>query len=188
MENMKDKTKGLAIVFFVVLVILAIGWVSFNTFTNSISGPTTSAEMNATTSAGNTVFNIGGIILVIASIFVIISVVYYRVSTPERYKKFSKIIAFFDVSTYYFGWGLVSFVAVAIPGYLIWLLYQYSVVEGNTGSLIEVVKWILVIVCIYFGLSGFGYLTKTRIADNWRKRREETEYKNNLDNIPGVME
>ena len=169
------KSSGLFVMLVGVLLTLGIGYLVFQSFVGGVSGPTTSSQMNATMSIGNTVFNVGGIFLVVVAIIVILGVVYYRVSTPKRYKKFSKIIDFLNITTYYFGWGLLSFVAVAVPGYLMWLLFQYTIVEGRTGALSEVGKWVLIGIALYFVLAGFGYVMKKKIVDNWRNRREENK-------------
>lgn len=173
MNNVVSKSSGLFVMLVGVLLVLVIGYFSFQSFTGAISGPSSSSQMNATMNVGNTVFNVGGIFLVVVAMAVILGFVYYRVSTPERYQKFSKLISFLNVSTYYFGWGLLSFVAVAIPGYLLWLLFQYTIIEGRTGSLFVIGKWILVGIVVYFALAGFGYVIKKKVVDNWRKRQEE---------------
>ena len=172
---MKPNVSGLFTLLIGVVIIFGIGYFVFTTFTGGIAGPSSSQQMNVTMDAGNTVFNIGGMVLIIVAIMVIIGLVYYRVSTPQRYKKFSKLIDFLNITTYYFGWGLLSFVAVAVPGYLLWLLFQYTVAEGRTGLLVDVLKWVPVAIFVYFALAGFGYLMKKKIVDNWKERRKELE-------------
>ena len=103
--------------------VLGVGYASFYSFTESVSGPSSSAQMNASMGVGDSIFGIGGVIFVIILVMSIVGLVYYRVSTPQRYKKFSKIIDFFNTTTYYFGWGLLSFVVIVVPGYLMWLLF-----------------------------------------------------------------
>jgi hypothetical protein len=182
-----EKHKGLAIILVIAIVILGFGFVAFQTFSNLAIGPHSSVAMNTTAVSGNTIFNIAGIIVVVGAIMTIVGLAYYYVSTPERYKKPSKLISFLDTTTYYFGWGLLSFVIFAIPGYLMYLLWQYTVTEGNTGSFIEVMKWIAIIVVAYFLLAGLGYLIKKKIVDNWRARRQEKhqeEYKDNMKELP----
>jgi len=174
----KANFNGLFVMLLGVLVVLGIGYFVFQTFTGEVSGPTTSAQMNASVNVGNTIFNIGGMFLVVVALTVVVGLLYYRVSTPSRYKKFSKIIDFLNITTYYFGWGLLSFVAVAVPGYLMWLLFQYTLSEGGTGAVVDVLKWIPIFVFIYFALAGFGYVIKKKLVDNWRQRRKELEEEN----------
>jgi len=164
---------GLFVMMIGVLLIFGVGYIVFNSFVGDVSGPSSSPAMNVSMDAGNTIFNIGGIFLVVIVLVAVVGLVYYRVSTPERYKKFSKIIEFFDTTTYYFGWGLLSFLAIVIPGYLLWLLFQYTIVEGRTGALTEVGKWVLIGILMYFVLAGLGYVVKKKIVDNWRARRKE---------------
>jgi len=171
----KRNFSGLFFMMIGILAVLGVGFFVFQTFIGEISGPTTSSQMNASMNAGNTVFNIGGMFLIIVAIMAIVGLIYYRVSTPQRYKKFSKIIDFLNTTTYYFGWGLLSFVSVAVPGYLLWLLFQYTVSEGRTGMLVDVLKWVPVAIFAYFALAGFGYVMKKKIVDNWRQRRKERE-------------
>ena len=174
---MENKHKGLSTMLIIAVIILGIGYVGFQTFTKGTLNPQSTQMMNTTANLGNSVFNIAGIIIVIVSIMIGIGAAYYYVSTPERYKKPSKLIDFLNTTTYYFGWGLLSFVVCAIPSYLMYLLWQYTTTEGNVGSFIEVLKWIGIIVIVYFLLAGFGYVIKKKIVDNWRKRRAESQKK-----------
>jgi len=172
---MENKHKGLSTVLIVAVVILGVGYISFKTFTNSAIGPYSSTVMNTTANTGSAVFNIVEIVFIIGAIMAVIGLAYYYVSTPERYKKPSKLIAFFNTTTYYFGWGLLTFVICAVPAYLMYLLWQYTVTEGNTGSFIEVMKWAAIMIGAYFLLAGLGYVIKKKIVDNWRARRKERE-------------
>ena len=173
------------------IVILVVGILAFVTISGSISGPQASASMNTTMESGATFFNIAGLVVIIGSILVVLTVVSYYVSTPQRYKKHSarieKIIKFLQASTQYFGYGLLCIVILAVPAFLTWFLFQYTVVEGNVGSLFEVLKWVGILVGLYFGIAGIGYLFKKKIVDKWRKRREENKKKYDLSELPGSV-
>jgi hypothetical protein len=171
-DDIKEKTKGAGLMLLVAIVIIIIGFVAFNAVVGNV-GTSGTAQMNATMSTGNTVFSVGGLVLVIGAILVCLGLTYYYVSTPKRYKKVSKIAVFFNVTTYYFGWGLLCFVVIAVPGYLLYLLSQYAVETAGTGALWEVLKWIGIMIAAYFGLAGFGYVMKKKIVDNLRLRRQE---------------
>jgi len=180
MKKEKEKNEipvGLGIALLLTIIILGIGYLAFTVVVDDI-GTSGTEPMNVSMSAGNTVFSIGGTLLVIVAIMVIVGLIYYYVSTPQRYKKVSKIREFFDITTYYFGWGLLCFVIIAVPGYLLWLLSQYIVTTGGTGAVFEVFKWIGLLILAYFALAGFGYVMKKKIVDNWRKRRQERREEN----------
>lgn len=183
---MNHRGKGSTLVIITAIIIFGVGYLTFQTFTNGLSD---SSQNNLTTSidATSTVFNIGGIVLMIGAMLAIIGIVYYYVSTPERYRKYNsklrKIIQFLDTSTYYFGYGLLCLVILAIPSVLTWFLYQFVVIEGEGGSLLEVLKWIGLIVVLYFGIAGVGYVFKRKLVDKWKKRREENRY--DMSELPG---
>lgn len=172
------------------IIILVAGFVTFTTISNSVSGPQSSASMNCTMDSGATFFNIIGLVVMIGSILVVMVVISYYVSTPQRYKKHSarieKIIKFLQASTQYFGYGLLCISICAVPAFLTWFLFQYTVVEGNAGSLLEVLKWVGILVGLYFGIAGIGYLFKKKIVDKWRKRKEENKTYD-LNELPGSV-
>jgi len=168
------KTIGIITICTAILIFI-MGFIAFNVATDAISGPYASPAMNTTSNVGSTVFSMIGIVLVIGVLLTLIGIVYFWVSTPERYKKPSKLIAFLGKTTYYFGFGLLFVAIFAVPGYLMYFLYTYTVVDGNTGFFVDAVKWISIAVVLYFGISGAGYFFKKKIIDNWTKRREEVK-------------
>lgn len=177
-----------AIAIMAVVIVFAIGLVAFNVVVDSVSGPEASASMNVCTSSGSTVFNIGGMVLVIGAIMAIIGLLFYWVSTPERFKKPNKIMQFLAQTTLYFGYGALSIVVLAIPGYLLWFLYNYTVVEGNTGGLFEVLKWAVTLVVGYFAVAGIGWISKRYFYDKLSERFKEKDYKDNVSELPGAIE
>ena len=169
-----------------VIIIIALAYFAFTTIWDNISGPTASQQMNVTAAMGNTVFNVGGIVLVIASILIIIGILYYWVSSPERFKKPSKVYEFLVDSCYYFSFGLLGIVIVAVPTYLIYFLYNYTVVEGNVGAFFEIGKWLLIAVVAFFGIAGIGYAFKKKFIDKLMERRKELDYESNIKELPKV--
>jgi len=171
-----------------VILILVIGFFAFTTLKDNILGPTTSHQMNVTMATGNTVFNMLGTVLVIGAIVTILGLLFYWVSSPERYKKPNKLIKFLASSLYYFGFGLMGVAIVAIPAYLIYFLFNYTIVEGNISAFIEIGKWILFVTVAFFGIAGFGYIFKKKFIDKLLERRKELEYEKNITELPGVSE
>lgn len=181
---------GLSIGLLVVaaIAICAVGYFTYTSVIESTPSYKRSATMNATSDTSSSVFNIFGIVLVIGAIMGIISILSYFVSTPERYRKPHKIFDFLIKTTEYFAWGLLSLVIFAVPTFLIWFMYQYTVVEGNTGSLVEVGKWVAIMIALYFGIVLLGYAMKKKIFNKWIERRKEVRYEKNIDELPGVVE
>lgn len=167
-----------------VILMFVIGIVAFNAVTDTISGPQSSANMNCTMDAGNTVFNVIGIVLVIGVVMSIVGLVFYWVSTPQRYRKPSKILQFLATTTIYFGYGLMSLVIIIVPGYFIWFLWNFTVVEGNTGPFIDILKIVAILIAGYFGIAGLGYVFKKYFFDKWLERRKEKEYPETMKELP----
>jgi len=183
---MEHKGKGSTTIIILAIVVFVVGYLTFTTFTGNMS-ESSASNLSSTVDATNTVFNIGGMVLVIGAMMAIIGIAYYYVSTPERYRKHNrriqKLLAFLDTSTYYFGYGLLGIVIIAIPSVLIYFMFNYVVVEGEGGSLLEVFKWIGIIVGIYFGIAGIGYVFKNKLWDKWQQRRKENRY--DMSDLPG---
>jgi hypothetical protein len=168
------------------LVIFVAGMFAFNTIVADISGPTASQQMNTTMSMGNTVYGITGILLLVIAVCMILGFLFYWVSTPERYKKPNKIIKFLYDSLYYFGYGCAGLVIVAIPTYMIYFMYTYTVVDGNIEGLIFFGQWILICIAGFFAIAGFGYVFKKKFVDKLLLRLKEGEYESNMEELPKV--
>ena len=170
------------------IFISVVGFVAFITFTDSISGPKSSAMMNVTMNTGDTMFSMVGVVLVIGVAIGVISLLIYSVRSQYNYEKFGRFFKFLYSSSYYFGFGLLALVIVAVPGYFIWFLWNYTVIEGNTGSFIELAKWIGILIGAYIGISGIGFLFKKKFVDKLVERRKQTEYQENSKELPEVIE
>lgn len=184
---MHNKYAGSGLLLIIALMVLAIGYAVFTNFTHTSMNSMSSNTMNATASTGTAAFGILSTIIAIGAIMLLIGIAMYYVSNTERYKKASKLVIFFNTTTYYFGWGLLCFVIVAVPAYLIYLAVQYTLSTASTGSILELLKWIGIIIGAYFGLAGFGHLMKKKVVDNWRNRRQEKDYEENVKELPKVM-
>ena len=167
-----------------VIIVFVIGILAFNTLNTSISGPHASTTMNATMEAGSSVFNITGIILVMGVIMASCILLFYWVSTPQRYNKPTKFINFIISSAIYFSYGLLSIVIIAIPAYFTWFLWNYIMVEGNSEPFYNIIKLILICIVSYFAIAGVGYISKKYFFDKWALRRQEKEYQNNIEDLP----
>lgn len=170
------------------ILISVLGFVVFTSLTDSISGPQTSSMMNCTMNTGDTMFNMVGIVLVIGLAIGILSILTYSVQSQYNYEKFGRFFKFLYESLYYFGFGLLALVIVAVPSYFVWFLWNYTVIEGNTGSFLEVAKWIGILIGAYIGISGLGFLFKKKFVDKFVERKKQTEYKENSKELPGVIE
>jgi len=170
------------------ILVCVVGFIAFTTFTDSISGPQSSAMMNATMNTGDTMFSMVGIVLVIGVAIGVFLLLTYSVRSQYNYEKLGRFFKFLYESLYYFGFGLLALVIVAVPGYFIWFLWNYAVIEGNTGSFVEVAKWIVIIIVAYIGISGLGFFFKKKFVDKLIERRKQTKHKENIKELPGTTE
>jgi len=189
---MKNRAKGSFLILMIVFIIFSMGWFVLNTVNSQIDGQ--NDYMNTTAYTSNTVFSIVNVVMVVGAIVVCVGLASWYVSTPERYKKGNKyvrmLIDFLDTTTYYFAYGLLAIVCIGIPTILIYLAYRLAVYSAETGVGLEIGKWAIVIIVLYFGIAGLGYLFKRKIWDKWKKRRsesEEKEYKDNFKYLPGLF-
>jgi len=183
-EKIKVATMGVVAVF----IICLIGWGIFTAFTTSLGSSDSYATQNTTSAidASNTVFSIGGVLLIPLAVIAIIMILVYFSSTPERFENIGKIAEFLVDATYYFGYGLLAIVIVVLPAYLIYLLYNYTVLDGHAGEVVPVLKWIGIIVVAFFAISALGYGFKKKIVNKFSERFKEKEIKKNMEELPKV--
>jgi len=98
----------------------------------------------------------------------------YLASSQARFENLFKVFEFLIDSAYYFVFGLLAMAIVVVPGYLIYLLYNYAVLDGHGGDLLPYFQWIGILVCAFFGISALGYVFKKKIYDRI------SEYRKNL--------
>jgi len=164
MKNLKIICLGILATF----LIVAIGWGIVNYTIGSIDSSNDVSMQNTTSSyesSSNTVYNIGGLFLAILAIIAIIVLLAYIASSQERYESLGKILEFLVNSAYYFVFGLLAIAIVGVPGYLIYLLYNYAVLDGHGGELLPYFQWVGIIVVAFFGISALGYVFKKKIFD-----------------------
>lgn len=161
----------------ITIAIVLIGWIILSAASGIIG--TNNAAMQNTTSAmssSNTIYGISGVVAMVAVIMGIIVTLSYFASSQRNYDKLGKIADFLIDSVYYFAFGLLAVAIIVVPGYLIYLLYNYAVLDGQAGNVLETLKWIGIIVGGFFAISGIGYLFKKKLVDKYIKlRRKHTE-------------
>lgn len=183
---MTQNNFGLGLLIVGVILVVLLGTVIWSTVSDSVSGPQTSSMMNCTISTGDTMFNMVGVLLIIGACMSILGILVFSVSTSKRYQKLNNVYKFLALSTYYFGFGLLAIITVIVPAFFVWFLWNYTVVEGNTGSFFEIGKWILILIGAYFGIAVLGYIFKKKFVDKFMERRKENEYKENVKELPGA--
>ena len=79
---------------------------------------------------------------------------------------------------------------VAVVGFPVYLGYLgINVASENPETTLEVGKWIGIIVGCFVGFTIVGYCTKNRIWKRiWKFHKIETEYKENVKELPGMLE
>lgn len=177
---------GLGLLIIGVIAVVCLGTVVWSNVSNSVSGPQASSMMNTSISTGDTMFNMVGVLLIIGACVSVLGMLIYSVSDTRRYQKLGNIYKFLASSLYYFGFGLLAVIIVVVPAFFVWFLWNYTVVEGNTGSFFEIGKWILIIIGIYFGIAALGYIFKKKFVDKYMERKKEIEYQKNMNDLPGA--
>lgn len=185
----KKKIKITIVGIFIMFLLISIGMIGVSIMKSSISNSATPQMTNATSplTNTNTVYNIGGIfLLLIIPLIIIMGLVYFSASL-EHYNNLTKILDFIGSSMYYFVFGLISILIIIVPGYLIYLLYNYASAPGNIASSIESLKWIVILTLAFFAISSIGYLFKTKIVNKFIDIKKEKEIKENIKELPGVV-
>jgi len=116
---------------------------------------------------------IGGLFLAILAIIAILVFLAYVASSQARYDNLGKILEFLVNSAYYFVFGLMAIAIVGVPGYLIYLLYNYAVLDGHGGEILPYFQWVGIIVAAFFGISVLGYIFKKKIFDKINEYRKK---------------
>ena len=71
---------------------------------------------------------------------------------------------------------------------MLYFLYNFTVVEGNTEPIIDITKWLLVLIVAYFGIAGIGWISKKYFYNKLALRLKERKYGENLNDLPKVVE
>jgi len=165
-----------ALITFVITVVLiaVLGIIAVNIVTTSFTDNTQYVASNITTGTSlNSISNLLGMILIIAASMFIIMFLMIWVSDANRFSKPFKILKLLLQSITYFFYGVAAIIIVAVPAYIIWVLWNYTAIEGNTGSFLEVLKWALIIAGAYLGICFLGWLSKRYFFDKLSKRLAE---------------
>jgi len=167
-----DKLKIMFAGIGILIGVFVIGFVLFNSVASSLDGHQ-SAQINATMTSLDTTFSMGPMFLAVLSILALISLTAYFVSNSKRYAFLGKVFNFLSSSLYYFVIGLIPIGSLVIIYFISNLLWTYTVVDGNTQYLFESLKWIILLVVGFFGISGVGYIFKRGIINKYLERRKE---------------
>jgi len=185
---METKGKGSFFLLIIALTVISIGYLTIGVTVNSIDG--TSAPNNLTAENVDTFYSVTGPVAVLIPVILFVSMFLWYISTPERFqvtnKKLEKILNFLDLTTYYFAFGLMCYAIIGTISVALYVLFRISMYAGETGVSSEIGKWILILIVFYFGTAGVGYLFKKYVWDKYKKRKQEKEYVNNIESLPGV--
>ena len=183
----KEKIKAALIAVIIAFCVVSVGWGILSYVIGSIgnSGVSESGISN-TTSGGNSVRNIGGMFVIIIVAVAILLTLGYFASSVERYKTLGKAVDFLITSAYYFAYGLLAIAVVAIPSYLVYLLYNYMVLDGHAIDIIPTLQLTGIIIIAFFVIAGIGYIFKKKIIDKFMKIKQEIEYEENIEELPKV--
>jgi len=181
---MKNENKEKLTVFFlsilVIFAVCAVGWGVISLSISSISLSNDQATVQNATSAmssSGTVYNIIGVVVMIGAILAIVGLLYYFASTQRRFNRLGKILEFLIDTAYYFVYGLLAIVIVVVPSYMIYLLYNYAVLDGHAGDVVPILQWIGLGIVAFFGIAALGYVFKKKIVDKYQKYINKEEPK-----------
>jgi len=167
-------------------LVLVVCWFTWGNITGSISWTDVSQpeSYNASVATVDTIFNVGPIVFGIAFALIVLSIGIAWISTPRSVFSTNRVLRFLVKSIYYFGYGLLGLVCILPPLVLGYFLFDFVAVQGNTGSLIALSKWILLLIVAYFSIAGFGYIFKRVVVNRVKRRLAEREYEKNLSELP----
>ena len=167
---MNEKVTTIILSVIAVFAVCLIGWGVITVSINSIStGDITMSNTTAAISNSGTMYNVLGIVAMMGAVLVIIGLLYYFASSQQRFNRLGKILEFLVNTASYFAYGLLAIVTVVVPSYLIYILYNYTVLDGHAGDVVPVLQWIGIIVIAFFSIAGLGYVFKKYIVDKYRK-------------------
>ena len=172
----KDKLITGIISLCLVFAIFGIGYLGITSITHTVSTNSEYSANNLTSSYISSSDSVTGVLLpllIIGAVCLISTLLFYSVSSSQRFEKIGKSFKFIITTTYYFGYGVIFIIILAVPSYLLYMLYNFAVVEGNVVVTYETLKWLLVAVGAFFGIGGVGYIFKTYFVDKLRLRLEE---------------
>jgi len=172
----KDKLITGIISLCLVFAIFGIGYLGITSITHTASTNSEYSANNLTSSYISSSDSVTGVLLpllIIGAVCLISTLLFYSVSSSQRFEKIGKSFKFIITTTYYFGYGVIFIIILAVPSYLLYMLYNFAVVEGNVVVTYETLKWLLVAVGAFFGIGGVGYIFKTYFVDKLRLRLEE---------------
>jgi len=189
MKN-KDKITTGIISLCLVFAIFGIGYMSISALTSSVtdSGYQANNVTMGITDSGANMYSVLLPLLIVGVICFIGTLMFYSVSSAERFSKFGLVTKIIISTAYYFGYGVIFIVILAVPSYMIYALYNFAVVEGNTVVTYEMLKWIVIAMVAFFGIGGLGYIFKTRFVDKLKERISEGKYEENIKELPKVVQ
>ena len=176
-ESLKSAFLQLFVFVIATCVVLGVGGFVWGNITGSMSWTDVQnpESYNATVNNVDSVFNIGPVLFAIAFAVIVLSIAVGWISMPRDSLRNNKYLWFLVRSLYYFGYGLIGLVCVLPPLALGYFMFDFMVVQGNTGSFISLCKWVLLIVVAYFSIAGFGFAFKKLVGDRVKARLEERE-------------
>lgn len=158
----KDKLITVIISLALVFLIVWIGQIGIQSIFNVASE---SGGHGATMDKAEAMTNVLLPVLVVGVICLIATTMFFVVNSEERF------------SAHYFGYGIVFIAILAIPSYMMYMLYNFAVVEGNTVVTYETLKWIGLMTVAFFGIAGVGYVFKKYFVVRLKFRLEEKKPK-----------
>ena len=127
------------------------------------------------TSNFNTNFTIFVPFILIGIALAVISMMLYASSDLAKYHRFKDVLKKIARSFQYTAYGILTFVVVAVPVYLGYILFTAA--AENPSDSLEVLKWISIIVGAYIGFTILGWVTKNRIWIRLKNFKEADQHK-----------
>jgi len=135
------------------------------------------------TSSFDTVYNIWTPFILIAISVAILGILFTVSTDISKYRRFKKLFKHLSKMFNYCAYGMLTVAVIGFPCYLAYI--GINVVSENPGTMIEIGKWTGVIFGAFIGFTLVGYVTKNRIWKRiWKYHKIETQYKNNMKELP----
>jgi len=172
---MNKRISSIVMLLITASIAFGVTWITWQHTTNQLSWTMMNNpnSYNMTVESVDNVFNIMPVLFGIAMVLLVTAIMIVWLHFPKDQIESNKYLQWFIGSIYYFLYGILGMICFIPPFMLGYFLFNFVVVQGNTGSITFIGQTILLLVVAYFAIAGFGYFFKHMIYDKvsrkWNK-------------------